>query len=262
MKFWNVVVALVVIGVLAVVGWQVWEATDDSDEPQMSESLRTGLEKIPARQRRVSVVFEEPIDTDTPEVSLRKQGRNSNRPPFAFPANETAESFAIVLSRPAPKGGISVRWTVVDTTPSTTAGSGPNEARDKWAVLLILTLASVGAGLAAYVFASRRKANPNAGQHDDGLEFASFLKVSALITISAIALVGVIITTKEDSENLAALFTLLGTIAGYLAGNKPTVEEDPGDGGAPPPPTDQATQPPASPQVLKPARRTVRRSLL
>jgi hypothetical protein len=45
--------------------------------------------------------------------------------------------------------------------------------------------------------------------------------VTALVTIAVIALVGVMLATVEDSKNVAALFTLLGTIAGYLAGTRP-----------------------------------------
>jgi hypothetical protein len=158
------------------------------------------------------------------------------------------DQFTIVLDKPAPKSGLVVRWVASEVKVDVDDDSGDTEWWVKWVVVLFLTLLAVGSGFAAFwVTVWRRKDQPS---EDNGLEFASFLKVSALVTIAVIALVGVMLATVEESANLAALFTLLGTIAGYLAGTRPSTEEVP-----------EPEEPPEGEQRrAKP--RTIKRSLL
>jgi hypothetical protein len=62
----------------------------------------------------------------------------------------------------------------------------------------------------------------SAAQEDFGPEFAAYLKIVALITIAALALLGLLFVTGSARPQLSALFALLGTIAGYIAAKQPS----------------------------------------
>lgn len=151
--------------------------------------------------------------------------------------NAEKDKFVIRLSKKASKG-VKVPWIVIGpAAPASTESADSSGWDSQWTVLIAITLGVLVAAFLAYAVAVRRRSS---GSADHGLELTAFLKVAALLTISALAVMVVLLATEEDAQNLTALFTLFGTIAGYLAGTRTTQEGEPGgeEPPAPHPPSD------------------------
>jgi hypothetical protein len=219
-------------GGLIAVSISMLAACGSSDEPdsKSESSTLTGTATVPAKERRITVAVRA-------DLTLESNVKANTRPAGAKPVlvrsvvvSAASDQFTIVLNRPAPAGGTAVGW--VASKIQVESSKEPSDGADwdvKWQTIVLLFCLVIAAGLAAFAIAVRRRRD-NPGE-DSGLELVSFLKVSALITLAVLALVGVIITTKDNEANVAALFGLLGTIAGFLAGTQPATatEEVPGD---------------------------------
>ena len=189
-------------------------------------SLKGTVTVRPA-ERRVTVVLTEDLTAASTATATTISPETGAKAPLVRRTKVDArnDSFTIFLSR-APTTQVPVSWMVdgvkVPATDTSGTASGTTWTFISGLVLAFLVFGLVSMGLTIGMV----KTQASGSVADRGLVFASYLKVSALIAISAIALIAIVIVAA-DNPNMSALFTLLGTIAGYLAGTKPRTEEDP-----------------------------------
>ena len=221
---WRTVVAAAIAGVLvvalAIAGLAYAPAVIDSvSEAASSSQTLSGTAKVGAGERRVTVALADGVTDDTAVSATVTKGKGKAAKPVPArvigPTQEEPQ-FTVVLGKPARKGGTAVQWKAAGLD---LGGRGTSDAwSTEWVVVLSLMVISLLAALAAFWVAVRRRQSGADSQVDVGPELASFLKVTALLMIAALALIAVMLATEEKS--LTGLFALLGTIAGYLAGNR------------------------------------------
>jgi hypothetical protein len=233
---------LSVLLVLAVLTMSACGLTSDagSKKQEPASSTLRGSVIVPAQARSAAVaiatgslVATSKVTANTPDP--RRKGKAVLVRAVRV---QSANQFTVVLNRISPAGGTKVDWVATDLKPATSqsdaSGSDAVPWDATWTALIIVALTALLGALFAFVFIARKRDDESGPRPDYGLEFASYLKVSALVVIAALALVGVMITAEDENKNLSALFTLLGTIAGYLAAQKSLTEgADPApEGGA------------------------------
>lgn len=202
------------------------------DEPATppAADARSGTVELARSERRVVVDFGGTV-TETTEIGAAAARRTGVGKPLAARVAGTADGdtqFRVVLAEPAPRGGATITWNVTGLVGDPVDDRPEAGWSTEWVVVLALMMLSLLAALAAYVVAVRRRQAGTDGHVDVGPELASFLKVAALLMIAALALIAVMLATDEKS--LTGLFALLGTIAGYLAGNRSETSGGPARG--------------------------------
>jgi hypothetical protein len=257
----GVVLAFVAILVLLLGTIGLWSGDDGGDgdadtttTPVATSAALTlsGSVRLGVRQTTATVALAADA-TDDSAVQATVQALDKGTTPSVRVAgpNVDTDQFRLVLSQPAPKGGVTVEWEAAGLVDPEDAPADDPGLGDEWVAVLVVTGVAIIAAFGAYGLALRR-CNPSTdgSSGDRGLELTAFLKVAALLAISALAVIVVLLATDEDAQNLAALFTLFGTIAGYLAGTRPSTEEELGDspvGGGGGGTLNAAGQPPAPP---------------
>lgn len=216
---WRTVLLAALVVALVVAAFALVPAIIDALERSGSGSPTTmsGTATVPAGERRATVALSADLTDDTVvSAGVVRRGSGELAPARVIGPTVDDPQFTVLLGRAARGAGASVEWKAAGLAGSD-AGSASGWSTE-WVVVLALMALSLLAALAAFVIAVRRRQAGADGRVDVGPELASFLKVAALLMIAALALIAVMLATDEKS--LTGLFALLGTIAGYLAGNR------------------------------------------
>jgi hypothetical protein len=221
-------VVLVILGLLVAGGALVWSINSDSSSE--GDHLVTGTATFRKGERSTPVVV----------AGILKTGANpfaqfAGRYPrsigvFAKPA--VGDQFRVKLTKKAPRP-LTAQWSV------TVAGEPDPDDHGNVLAIGILSVAGVLLLLCAFVLARITATG--------AILFAAFSKVAGLMLTIGVGLAAAIIASEAtNSEPFTALFTLLGLVAGYLAGTKTEPQDDepsrPVHGDDEPPPDGGATK--------------------
>ncbi|MGD9957964.1 hypothetical protein [Nocardioides sp.] len=220
-RTWRLFALLLVLAAVASTAGCSFTSDTADDEP----TTLTGIVTVGPQERRATVTLTADLTSTSSVAATTVAPEPGAKAPLVRRTKIDAknDSFTIFLSR-APTKNVPVSWIVKDLKVPSSESSTASDTM--WKFITGLVLAFLVFGLVSMALTVGLGRTPAPGTvADRGLVFASYLKVSALIALSAIALIAIVIVAA-DNPNMSALFTLLGTIAGYLAGTKPRTEED------------------------------------
>lgn len=200
--------ARAIVGAILIVGLIIvaWVALHHEPQENSAASPISGVAEVPAGARRAFPQLDSEIAGDA-RVAAQFEGAAPKNLRVRASLRGT-DTLRIVLNRPAPTA-VSVTYVVDGATSARESGSSTRETVQ----VMLLTGLGIALLLGAYLLT-----------HISGtgaVLFAAFAKVLGLLLVAGIGLIGAVLASKAASaESFTGLFTLLGLIAGYLAGTR------------------------------------------
>lgn len=209
---WRVllVAAVLVLGA----GLLLLTTVGSDEEPAPGSTSQTGEVTLRAGDR-VVVVSLDRVQVEGSTVSAQlAPGSPAGVRVRAF--GLTDQGFRVVLGKPAP-AQVTATWTATGLEP----GSSTSESVGAVDLLQLGLLALAGLVVLFAAFLLTHVSGTGA------LLFAAFARVGGLLLTAGLGLLAAVLASRsDDPEPFTALFTLLGIVAGYLAGTKTESQKD------------------------------------